>query len=227
MTIYSNKLAVNVTSSGGGGGGGGGGEGTLPAKFQIASTWYFDMPVSMIRYVSEIDPFLSCFYVSDYYQDNPCCGSKPSGHAFTITGKIVDAVGNPVPNQPYLIYLLNPDPNMRIIDYVTGNNAINPSQSNPLNAKSDSNGNMNLGIVYYGYPNPDKNNINYPAFPLNWCNVGNAIPEIAASDNIAFQIPGTAIQGQTVISIAWKKYYITILNPLATSCPTQSNSCLK
>jgi hypothetical protein len=228
--VLSNKLFVNVSS--GTGGGGGGGIGTpLPAKFQIASSWNIKMPVSMIHYttgqpLSPINLWVDCYYVSDYFPNNPCCGSKPSGYAFRIYGSIVDTVGNPVPNQSYLIYLLNSDPNMKIIDYVTGKVAVNPSSGNPLNAMSDSNGNMNLGIVYYGYPSPDKNSNNYPSAPFGGgCSTGNIIPEFAVTDNIALQIPNTAVQGQTVVSISWEKHYVTKSNPEAISCPNQTNNC--
>ena len=219
--IYSNVVQVSVSPSGGGGGGGT----PLPAKFNISPQLIVNMPVAMINYWP-ITPFLNCYYVSDYISSNPCCGAKPSGYAFTLNGQIQDSVGNPVPNTQYEIYLLTSDINLRVIDYVTGISMINPTQSNPLMVKSDPNGNMNLGFVYYRYPSPDKNNNNYPQPPFTqYCNEGNTIPSLAVTDTIQFNIPNTAITANTIITITWQKHYLSISGN-ALICPSQSNGCL-
>jgi hypothetical protein len=218
--IYSNQWTVSVSSGGGGSGGG-----ALPAKFNVSPQLTVNMPVAMINYWP-ITPFLNCYYVSDYISSNPCCGAKPSGYAFTLNGQIQDSVGNPVPNTQYEIYLLTPDPNLRVIDYVTASTKTNPTQSDPLMAKSDPNGNMNLGFVYYKYPAPDKNNNNYPQPPFSqYCNEGNTIPSLAVSDTVQFNIPNTAITANTIIAITWQKHYLSIRGN-ALTCPNQGNNCL-
>jgi len=215
--IYSNKWIVSVSSGGGGGSG-------LPAKFNISPQLTVSMPVAMINYWC-VTPFVNGYYVSDYFSSNPCCGSKPSGYAFTLNGEIQDSVGKPVPNTQYEIYLLTSDPNLRVIDYVTGTSMTNPTQSNLLMAKSDPNGNMILGFVYYRYPSPDKNNNNYPQPPFTqYCNEGNTIPSLAATDTIQFNIPNTAITANTIITITWQKHYLSI-NGSDWTCPNQSNKC--
>jgi len=213
--IYSNKWTVSVSSGGGGGSG-------LPAKFNINPQLTVSMPIAMIY---DIVGLLNCYYVSDYFSSNPCCGSKPSGYAFTLNGEIQDSVGNPVPNTQYEIYLLTPDTNLRVIDYVTGTSMINPTQSNPLMAKSDANGNMNLGFVYYGYPSPDKNSNDYPTLGLfTHCVEGNIVPSLAVTDTVQYNIPNTAITANTIITITWYKHYITMGTPCC-SCPNQTNQC--
>jgi len=217
-TINSNQLFIFVSSSGGGGGGS-----PLPAKFNISPQLTVSMPVAMI-YGSV--GLLNCYYVSDYFSSDPCCGSKPSGYAFTLNGEIQDSVGNPVPNTQYEIYLLTSDTNLRVIDYVTGTSMINPTQGNPLMAKSDANGNMNLGFVYYGYPSPDTNSNNYPQLGiLQNCATGNIVPYLVAADTVQYNIPNTAITMDTTITITWYKHYVTMALPCC-SCPNQSDKCL-
>jgi hypothetical protein len=222
--IYSNPWTVSITTGGGGGGGGGG---TLPAKFNVSPQLTVNMPVAMINLWLYYSFISNCYYVSDYISSNPCCGAKPSGYAFTLNGQIQDSVGNPVPNIQYEIYLMTPDPNLRVIDYVTGTSMINPTQSDPLMAMSDPNGYMNLGFVYYKYPSPDTNNNNYP--PLTWstqsCLEGNIIPSLAVTDTVQFNIPNTAITANTIITITWQKHYLSLRTTLFT-CPNQSNYCL-
>jgi len=221
--IYSNVVQVSVSSSGGGGGGGGI---PLPAKFNVSPQLTVNMPVAMINY-SLIGGISSCYYVSDYISSNPCCGAKPSGYAFTLRGQIQDSVGNPVPNTQYEVYLLTPDPNLRVIDYVTATSKINPTQSDPLMAMSDPNGNMNLGFVYYKYPAPDKNNNNYPQPPFTqYCNEGNTIPSLAVTDTVQYNIPNTAITANTIITITWQKHYLVARATYAITCPSQGNNCL-
>jgi hypothetical protein len=219
--IYSNQWTVSVSSGGGGGGGGGG---ALPAKFNVSPQLTVNMPVAMISYWPMGAPY-PCYYVSDYISSSPCCGAKPSGYAFTLSGQIQDSVGKPVPNTPYEIYLMTPDPNLRVIDYVTASSKINPTQSDPLMAMSDPSGYMNLGFVYYGYPAPDPNINNYPKPLIGSCTEGNTIPSLAVSDTIQFNIPNTAITANTIIAITWQKHYISI-GALGLICPSQNNQCL-
>jgi len=217
--IYSNVVQVSVSSSGGGGGGGT----PLPAKFNISPQLTVNMPVAMINLWLV---FSNCYYVSDYISSNPCCGAKPSGYAFTLNGQIQDTVGNPVPNTQYEVYLMTPDPNLRVIDYVTASSKINPTQSDPLMAMSDLNGNMNLGFVYYRYPSPDTNKNNYPqpTYSTQLCYEGNIIPSLAVTDTVQFNIPNTAIIANTIITITWQKHYLSLQSALLT-CPNQSNYC--
>ncbi len=217
MTIYSNQLAVNVT--------------TPPIIFRIEPTGSFEMPVSMIRYVVGSPP-KDCFYVSDFYPKNPCCNARPNpnGYSFLIMGKIVDSNGKPIPKQLYFIYLLNPDQNIAIRDYYYLYSGVrNPSQNNPVTAQTDSEGNMGIVIFYYRYPNPDQNPDNYPppeSTTKKVCTEGKITSELATSNTIVFQIPGTDIKGQTEISITWKKYYATMTILVLFDCIGQGGVCI-
>jgi hypothetical protein len=145
-------------------------------------------------------------------------------------GKIVDSSGNPIPKQLYFIYLLNPDPNIAIRDYYYLYSGVrNPSQNNPVTAQTDSKGNMGIVIFYYRYPKPDQNPDNYPppeSTTKTVCTEGKITSELATSNTIVFQIPGTDIKGQTEISIKWKEYYATMTDPWLFNCPGQGNGCI-
>jgi len=212
--ITSNQWIVSVSSGGGGGGGGGSG---LPATFRVPGSFLFNYNVTMLNWNWPY-PLLTQhqYYVGIFNPNDWCCCSQIAGPQYigNITGQIIDAAGHSVPNTSFILYLLNSSPYIEFVDTVTGNDVANPSQSKPLNAKSDASGNINIKVYYGAYPPPDTNSNNYPdafngIYAVYGCIQGNIIPEIAAQDTIELQIPDTAVEVQVALTITWRKHYTT------------------